>query len=352
MILDKNELFHKNYKFDNKIKIYIGKNIDQINIIKNILLEYITFLDTQSKKQLLGLDFEFNKGTIAMAQLNLDKFIFDKNEIVLLFDPTDNNITDLFRQVVLHKNLWIILHGAESLDLPYLSKQLVKKSKDMVKLFQNLIDTKYLCEYTIQNKEGRCKINYFLQQQDIISKTFLNNMLQNEEKMGPIYLVHVDVSNLSEELLLYSAYDVIFLPELIRKVQKVTPFIEIVRFTQINYMMKFNLLKEYENTKEIISSINNSYFPKLPSPHNKLIDIIPPLIEIAQNKLLNKIKLIPAFKKIIELIEKSYLYPIFINKNNLILINKQGKKLKELDLPDELQPIFTDLKNNITTMLN
>lgn len=352
MILDKNNLFHNNYKFTNKIKIYIGKNIEQINIIKNLLNKYITFLDKQSKKQLLGLDFEFNKGTIAMAQLNLDKFIIDDYEIVLLFDPTDKNITDLFRKVVLHHNLWIILHGAESLDLPYLSKQLVKKNKDMVKLFKNLIDTKYLCEYTIQDTQGRCKINYFLQQQNIISKSFLQDMLHNEDKMGPIYLVNVDVSNLSEELLLYSAYDVIFLPELIRTVQKITPFIEIVRLTQINYMMKYNFLKEYDNIKQIIAFTNNSYFSKLPPPNNKLIDIVPPLVEIAQNDILAKIKLIPAFKKIIELVEKSYLYPIFINKINLTLINKQAKNIKPLDLPDELKHIFIDLQNNIFTMIN
>jgi hypothetical protein len=358
MILNKNELFHKDLNLNGQVKLYIGKNKEQLQIIKNILNDYISFLNKQKEKQLLGLDFEFNKGTIAMAQLNLDKFTVnrqdrqDRHEIILLFDPTDKFITETFRKVVIHKNIWLILHGAESLDLPYLTKQLVKKPKDLVKMFQNLIDTKYLCDYILQEKEGRCKINFFLEQEGIISKEFLEDMLKNEKKMGPIYLVHVDIKNLKPSLLMYSAYDVIFLPELIRKVKLYVPFIEIVRITQINYMMKYNLLKKYDETKNIIGLVNNSYFPKLPQQNNKLTDIIPPIIEMAQSTQLEKLKLIPGFKKIIELIEKSFLYPIFINKVNLILINDKGKNIKPLELPKELEHIFKDLQENVTNMIN
>ena len=191
MIMDKNKLFNNKLNITGKIKLYVGKNKKELTIIKNILKEYIDFLNLQKDKQILALDFEFNKGTIAMAQLNLDKFQIDNMDVILLFDPTDKFITDFFRQIVIHENIWLILHGAESLDLPYLTKQLIKKPKDMVKMFKNFIDTKHLCDYTLIGNEGRCKINYFLQQQGIISKTFLEEMLQNEKKMGPIYLVHV-----------------------------------------------------------------------------------------------------------------------------------------------------------------
>ena len=352
MILNKEDLFHTDLKLKGKIKLYIGKNKNQLEIIKNILKQYIKFLDKQNKKQLLGIDFEFNKGTIAMAQLNLDYFQIDNMDVVLLFDPTDKFITQTFRKLMIHKNIWIILHGGESLDIPYMTKQLLKKPKDMVKLFKNLIDTKYICEYTLLNKQGRCKNNYFLQQEGIISKTFLDKMMENENKMGPVYLIHVDVKNLQPLFLMYSAYDVIFLPELIRKLKKNTPLIQITRISQINFMLKYNLLKNYSLTKDIIGLINNSYFSKLPEQNNRLIDIIPPLIEMAQSKELEKLKLIQGFKKIIELIEKSFLYPLFIKNSNLILINDKGKNIKPLELPDELQPIFKDLQDNIKTMIN
>lgn len=347
MILDKKYIFHKKLNIEGKIKIYVGKNKDSLEQIKNILQKYILFLDKQKSKQYLGLDFEFNKGTIAMAQLNLDKFKFNKQNVILLFDPNDQFITNTFKKIILNKNIWIILHGAESLDLPYLIKQLIKKPKEIVKMFQNLIDTKYLCQYILQKKDGRCKINFFLEQEEIISKQFLDEMLQNEKNMGEIYLIHVDVKNLTRHLLLYSAYDVVFLPELIRKIKKITPFNLIIRITQINYMMKFNLLKDYNQTKNIIGLINNSYFTHLDKHKNRLSDIIPILIKKAQTTQLQRLKLIPGFKKIIELIEKSYLYPFFIKNKNLILINKKGENIKPLDLPDELTFIFENLLNKV-----
>jgi len=348
MILEKDKLFHHDLKLKGKIKLYVGKNKEKLLQIKDILQQYLVFLNKQEEKQILALDFEFNKGTIAMAQLNLDYFKIDSQDVILLFDPTDKLITETFKKVVIHQNIWLILHGAESLDLPYLTRQLIKKPKDMVKMFQNFVDTKHLCDYTLIDKEeGRCKINYLLQQQGIITKEFLDIMLKNEKKMGPIYLVHVDISKLKESLLLYSAYDVIFLPELIRKLIKDIPFIQIVRFTQINYMMKYNLLKQFNQTKNIISSINNSYFKKLPQQNNRLIDVIPPLIEMAQSLELQKIKKIPVFKKIIDLIEKSYLYPIFIKNPHLIIINNKAKLLKPLTLPEEISHIFEELHKNV-----
>ena len=359
MILDKRSLFHKNYTFnqesdgDCKLKMYVGKNDNNIREIKEIMEKYILFIDEQKTKQLLGLDFEFNKGVIAMAQLNLDYFTFDNKQVILLFDPNDKLIYDIFKKVVLNQNIWIILHGSESLDLPYLTKQLIKNPKEIVKFFKNLIDTKYLCDYSIiESNTGRCKINYFLEQEKIISKEFLESMLANEKKMGPIYLLTVDVKKLSNELLLYSAYDVIFLPELIRKIKKKIPFIEIIRILQINFMMKYGLLKQFDKTKDIISKSNNAYFKKIPTPFNKLVDIVNPLIEIAQSDKLKKIKLIQGFKKIIELVEKSYLFPIFINNKSLTIIDDITKELKPLRLPIEIESIFKELQKNIKIMIN
>lgn len=348
MILNRDNLF--NDKKDNKLKIYVGNNESNLLEIKDILEKYKVF-SKKGKKKLLGLDFEFNSAKIALAQLNLDDFILNDMEVILVFDPRDKLIKEVFRQVVLLENVWIILHGAESLDLPYLINDLLnKKSKDVVNFFRNMIDTKFLCEYTLFDKPGRCKINYLLEQQGVITKKFLDKMLQNEEKMGKIYLVHVNVKKLSTELLLYSSYDVIFLPDLIRKLEKNTPFIEIVRFTQINYMMKYNLLREFLKAKNIISKLNMSYFPQIDNENNKLTNIIAPLIEIAQSKELSRFKKIQGLKKIIDLIEKSYLYPIFIDKDNIRNITKE--KIKPLELPTEIQKIFIDLAENIKNMIN
>ena len=346
MILNRKDLFYQDNS-NIQIKIYIGNNSDNINIIKNIITQYLKYLD-ENNDLYLGLDFEFNNKKIALAQLNLDLFTFDNKQVILIFNPED--VFDLFRKIILHKNLWIILHGSESLDLPFLIRDIVKKKKDMVKFFQKLIDTKFLCEFSIINdKDAKCKINYFLHQQKVISSKTLDTILQNEEKMGPIYLVDVNIKTLSPELLLYSSYDVIFLPELIRKLQINTPFIQIVRFLQINFMMKYDLLKDFNYTKDIIAKLNNSYFENVKSINNRLNDIISPLIEISQNKTLEKIKLIPGFKKIIDIIEKSYIYPIFINKFKIVLLTQDN--LKPLQLPKEIQIFFTNLAKDISQII-
>lgn len=348
MLLNKNSMFKDEY--NSKIKIYVGNTNEKLKNIKEILNNYKKFVKESKHKKLLGLDFEFNNAKIALAQLNLDDYILDDNEVVLVFDPRDPLIKDMFREIVLLENLWVILHGAESLDLPYVINDLLnKKSKDIVRFFQNMIDTRYLCDYTLLESEGRCKINYLLEQQGVITKDFLDNMLKNEKKMGKIYLVHVDVKKLSKELLLYSAYDVIFLPDLIRKLKISTKFIEIIRIVQINYMMKYNLLKEFNKSKDIVSKLNSAYFPQL-KENNTLNDIVIPLIEVAQNDELSKFKKINGLRRIIELIEKTYIYPIFLNKSGLIVHTKE--KLKPLDLPNEIKHIFSDLQDNIRFMVN
>ena len=43
-------------------------------------------------------------------------------------------------------------------------------------------------------------------------------MLQNEENMGPIYNIRIKVDNMSEALRMYCAYDVLYLPELYKKI--------------------------------------------------------------------------------------------------------------------------------------
>ena len=53
-----------------------------------------------------------------------------------------------------------ILHGGESLDIPYLFDQVLKDKKLIKSFCKNLFDTKYLCEYGHIEKgfNGKCSI--------------------------------------------------------------------------------------------------------------------------------------------------------------------------------------------------
>ena len=49
---------------------------------------------------------------------------------------------------------------------------------------------------------------YQLLLQKVIDNDKLNVLLKNEEDMGPIYKIFIDVENMSKSLTYYSAYDV------------------------------------------------------------------------------------------------------------------------------------------------
>ena len=48
----------------------------------------------------------------------------------------------------------------------------------------------------------------------VIDKKQFDFLLKNEEDMGAIYKIFIDVKNMKKELTYYSAYDVLYLPRL------------------------------------------------------------------------------------------------------------------------------------------
>ena len=77
-----------------------------------------------------------------------------------------------------------------------------------------------MCEsYNYENNfiDYKCKIYYLLKQMKVIDNQKFNFLLKNEEDMGPIYDIFIDVKNMKKELIYYSAYDVLYLPRLIGK---------------------------------------------------------------------------------------------------------------------------------------
>ena len=84
----------------------------------------------------------------------------------------------------------------------------------------NLIDTKYLCDYYHRDNDiidKKCKIYYILHEMEVIDDKQLKWLEDNQNAMGPIYLVHIDIHNLSDEVLMYSACDTLYLTALIEQ---------------------------------------------------------------------------------------------------------------------------------------
>jgi len=338
MELDKkNELNQKG-----KIKVLVGDNEKNLNIISKHLISYQQFLKKSKNINFLGLDFEFNPKThdtkkAALAQLYLEGYPNKDNELGLIFDPTDKLIEEEFRKTLLSQNLKIILHGGESLDIPFIFYHVLKNKKDIVQFTSNLIDTKYLCEYDlIMNPiEGhRCKIYYLLLQKKVITQKKFNDLIKNEENMGKIYTINIDVKNLSPNLLKYAIYDVIFLPQLVRNLDY-TNLIDLNTLVQLNLLWKNNLIPKINSQKENIDKILNSYN----SSNIRMNEIFNLIITHLDN---NQYKQINYVKKFIEQIQKIYFLPILLKLDDFYYSTnvKVNDTLKPIDLPPEIKNIF------------
>lgn len=168
------------------------------------------------QKHYLGIDFEFNKITkttrdVALMQINLENDNY--GEIFVLCQPILKD-TDILIKLLTTKLIIKILHGSDLLDLPYLYHQLLITPDNIYK-FNKKIDTKILCEY---KKWQRCSIYDILFNFKIISQEQLNKFDKTENRLGPLYLINIDINNLNKELLEYSLYDVLYLPELLNKI--------------------------------------------------------------------------------------------------------------------------------------
>ena len=149
-----------------------------------------------------------------------------------------------------------ILHGGESLDIPYLFDNILLDEKSKQLFCLSFVDSRYLCEYfhLDNNKlEEKCKINYLLLEMKVISKKQFKFLQKEEEKMGPIYEIVIDVNKLNDLVILYTLTDVLYLPELIKKFPDNYIYNSLVpQLTSFS----FNL-KRINNYDEFIQGISN-----------------------------------------------------------------------------------------------
>ena len=223
MIIKGNNFFKKN---NNKTyKVIIGKDKNSIDS----MIEYFDSYNKLDKERFIGIDFEFNRSLdntmreIALFQINLETN--DDIAYIYMFYPPDlnDNQVKILKSLLLNSDIKKIIHGGESLDIPYLFNNLFKSNDEQILFCKNIFDTKYLCEfYNSENNliEYKCKIYYLLKQMEVVSNSQFNYLLQNEENMGPIYNIRIKVDNMSEALINYCAYDVLYLPELYKNFHK------------------------------------------------------------------------------------------------------------------------------------
>jgi hypothetical protein len=322
-------------KLNNKTYLVLKVKDEQKQIFMSNI--FIKFIENQEKNinenHMIGIDFEFNKvrkgdRDVALMQINIENNSH-KAYIFILYPPelTVQNHNILIK-LITHKQISKILHGSESLDIPYVFNQLLIKKELIDGFCSNFYDTRFLCDYyhIERNIEGRCSIYNLLLEQQIITNEKFDELEKIEDKTGPIYLINIDIHNLDFQMLRYSLYDVIYLPELLRKFINMN-WIYSNLIPEVTCMINKYKRDTYNNFNKLEKIINamNLYFIYDGNYHVSLNEIWKIYSEIIEDKYLSKIQQIPYFKKFIIMIMKFIIYQnifkyfkVQINKKEII----------------------------------
>ena len=351
---------------------------------KNKFYDDINKIYKYSKKNdiYLGIDFEFNTKKIALMQL-LFEIRIDKSDKILkkyyiIYPPNLNEktLTFLKMNIFANKKILKILHGAESLDIPYIVQDFFNYDTiPIIDFFLSMIDTRYLCEYLnlILNKSKICSIYDMLLNFNIINENIKNKLDENENKMGPIYNIFIDINNLSKELITYSIYDVVYLIKayeiLKMNIIKHNPknYYLLVDSIRYCYMEKINITNVGDNLV-ILNKMNNYFiYIKIFNNKNEKINLIKiftiildkykdtyPEINFILNINYLKINILNLLKTIIYVIVennyKIHASNIELNKYSLIEDYKliiEYLKFLNLNYLLDLIELFYEFSNNI-----
>ena len=289
--------------------------------------------------QSLCIDFEFNNQKIALMQLNFEYHA--DNSYVFLLDPREipRHIKNTFIQHILtNKYIPKVLHGSESMDIPYLYQEFFENREQIIQFTRSMIDTRFLCEYyKISHGERKiCSIYPILLSMGVITEDQFQKLKTNHDKMGKIWKIKWNVHTLTGELVTYAAYDVILLQELVDKIKEVTnndPEYQylIPQLTQFVYLEKQGITHLMRSEKLELDPMNPYYVKD--DGRKTLVDIYYEVVE--QVEIMRKLLQIDYFKGFLSLIFKRIIYWKVTNSKQ-VWINKKTKYDGDLELNNYL----------------
>jgi hypothetical protein len=219
----------------------------------------------------MGIDFEFNTKKVALMQILFEIHKRDKiiKKYYIIYPPMlDNETSDYLKyHIMSNLNILKILHGSESLDIPYIVEDLFNHEVEpLIDFFMSMVDTRYLCEYlnVINKGDNICRIYDLLVKLNVISEDEKQKLDLNEDKMGHIYETFIDINKLSDELITYAIHDVVYLTDAYEKLKKM-----IIEHNPKNYYLLLDLIRycfmERRNVTNIgddviIINMMNNYF--------------------------------------------------------------------------------------------
>jgi hypothetical protein len=326
----KSDMFNINISKEYKIYLLNSKELEKKEIFfREFMNNFNKKLENSSKKLYICIDCEFNSKKIALIQINFEE---EEDGNIFIIDPkilSTLTLNVLKDKILCNNKIGKIFHGADSLDIPYFFYEFFNSDKkQIVKFMETFVDTRFLCEYSnaydkLYNKidSNLCNIYYLLEKYLVINKEQHKYLDENEEKMGKLFDILIEIDTLSEELIIYSAYDVIYLKYLYKRmISSIKEYRYVNEMIRLVYLDKRDIIKFID--KEIIDKYNTNFYFK----DGKMIRLND-LIEsnkVFQNKIFNTLYHINYFKLNLNMILKNIIYSkllrrerVFINKNTI-----------------------------------
>jgi len=343
---------HENSKLYN---IYLIDSIEldtKQNFFINFMKEYLIFKNPINKKYIC-IDCEFNSKKIALIQINFEGETSSEDSNIFIIDPKilSSECIQLLRDEILcSSKIAKIFHGADSLDIPYFFYEFFESNtKKIIKFMKNFIDTRFLCEYihTFSGEPNVCNIYDLLERYGVMTHERREYLNTNEEKMGKLYNIFIEIDSLSDELINYSYYDVIYLKYLykrmIHKIKK--EYMYVNEMVRIVFLDKRDILHFVD--KEKINSYNNNYIIYGMNKIKRLNDMIE-TNKIFNNKIFKALYSVNYFKKNLIMILKNIIYSKLIRRERVYETKSKIQKNELLysHLIDKLR------ENNFTNILN
>jgi hypothetical protein len=352
--------------------IYMTKKVKKLNIIEDtkyyviqvndetkikLLVLYLIFFhyDARSyktKKLYTGIDFEFNQSKIALCQIAF--FSKRKNKIIWVFNPTmlnSQNTLYLIKYYFISKHVIKLVHGSDSLDVPYLFHEMFAGNTEFIYSYIiNVIDTRFYCEYSktsIDFTDKKCSIYDALLYFGTITQEKYDELQSITSTMGPIQDVRWNVMNMSSYNFKYSVYDVLYLynfyKDINKKAKQETPklynsYMYIAEITKFVFLEKYKITDILVYIKQKIDPINN-YLIKIKNKNITLITVYNNIIKdmiVKSDKLtfhINHYFGINYFKTHLSMLFKFITYSILLD-SYIIYKNKDSKYIDKFDMHD------------------
>jgi hypothetical protein len=355
-IIDQNMF---NLKIDKQYKVYL-LNSNFLNSNKDFfddfMIKYSEKANKSDKKFYICIDCEFNTKKIALIQINFEE---DNDGNIFLLDPKilSNKTIDILKNKILcNSHISKIFHGADSLDIPYFFYDFFNSDTILItKFMENFVDTRFLCEfYNTYNKlyhnidNHLCNIYYLYEKYSIINSLQRKYLDDNEEKMGKLYDIFIEIDTMTDELINYTMYDVVYLKFLYKRMKsEIVEYKYINEMVQLVYLDKRNIVK-FVN-KEEIEKFNINYFFK----DNKLIRLSETIEtnSIFKNKIFNTLYNVNYFKMNLNLILKNIIYSNILD-NDKVFENKTTIQNNKLSFNELFNKLKKHKINNLLTLLD